>query len=138
MMLVWNNLADPHLSAFSDFTRFSQTLTLNCDCAIIWKPKFCDPRSKRRHPIIFRVLFHDFYDSTLVCSIVGTVCVATLTLLSSWLRLNMFGNEEFMEEVASYECAYHPNNKDFKLKTRTKRPTFGTKSSRSFIYRPGK
>ena len=31
MMLVWNNLADPHLSAFSDFARFSQTLTLNCD-----------------------------------------------------------------------------------------------------------
>ena len=29
MMLVWNNLADPHLSAFSDSTRFSQTLTLN-------------------------------------------------------------------------------------------------------------
>ena len=28
MMLVWNNLADPHLSAFSDFARFSQTLTL--------------------------------------------------------------------------------------------------------------
>ena len=28
MMLVWNDLADPHLSAFSDFARFSQTLTL--------------------------------------------------------------------------------------------------------------
>ena len=28
MMLVWNNLADPYLSAFSDFARFSQTLTL--------------------------------------------------------------------------------------------------------------
>ena len=28
MMLVWNNLADPHLSAFSDFAWFSQTLTL--------------------------------------------------------------------------------------------------------------
>ena len=28
MMLVWNNLADPHLSAFSDFARFSQTVTL--------------------------------------------------------------------------------------------------------------
>ena len=28
MMLVWNNLADPHLSAFSDSARFSQTLTL--------------------------------------------------------------------------------------------------------------
>ena len=28
MMLVWNNLADPHLSAFSDFARFSQTSTL--------------------------------------------------------------------------------------------------------------
>ena len=29
MMLVWNNLADPHLSVFSDFARFSQALTLN-------------------------------------------------------------------------------------------------------------
>ena len=28
MMLVWNNLADPHLSAFSDFAWFSQTVTL--------------------------------------------------------------------------------------------------------------
>ena len=29
MMLVWNNLLDPHLSIFfSDFARFSQTLTL--------------------------------------------------------------------------------------------------------------
>ena len=30
MMLVWNNLADPHLSAFSDFAWFSQTVTLKC------------------------------------------------------------------------------------------------------------
>ena len=28
MMLVWINLADPHLSVFSDFAHFSQTLTL--------------------------------------------------------------------------------------------------------------
>ena len=28
MMLVWNNLADPHLSPFLDFARFSQTQTL--------------------------------------------------------------------------------------------------------------
>ena len=28
MMPVWKNLADPHLSVFSDFARFSQTLTL--------------------------------------------------------------------------------------------------------------
>ena len=28
MMLVWNNLADPHLSAFSHFAWFSQTVTL--------------------------------------------------------------------------------------------------------------
>ena len=27
MMLVWNNLADPHLSAFSHFAWFSQTVT---------------------------------------------------------------------------------------------------------------
>ena len=29
MMLVWNNLANPHLSAFSHFAWFSQTVTLN-------------------------------------------------------------------------------------------------------------
>ena len=29
IMLVWNNLADPHLSVFFYFARFSQTLTLN-------------------------------------------------------------------------------------------------------------
>ena len=28
MMLVWNNLADPHLTAFSNFARFSMALTL--------------------------------------------------------------------------------------------------------------
>ena len=28
MMLVWNNLADPHLSAFLHFAWFSRTLTL--------------------------------------------------------------------------------------------------------------
>ena len=36
MMLVWNNLADPHPSAFSDFARFSQTLTLNFNFFISW------------------------------------------------------------------------------------------------------
>ena len=30
MILVWNILADPHLSAFSDFAWFSQTVTLKC------------------------------------------------------------------------------------------------------------
>ena len=42
-----------------------------------------------------------------------------------------------MEEVARYECAYNRSSKDLKKK-RTKRPTVGTKSGRSFIYRPGK
>ena len=46
-------------------------------------------------------------------------------------------NEEFMEEVASDECVYHRNSTDFRTK-RTKRPTVGTKSGRSLIYRPGK
>ena len=45
-------------------------------------------------------------------------------------------NEEFMEEVARYECVYHRSSNDFKDKN--KRPTFGTKSGRSLIYRPGK
>ena len=37
MMLVWNKLADPHLSAFSDFARVSQTLTLKCFMITILK-----------------------------------------------------------------------------------------------------
>ena len=41
-----------------------------------------------------------------------------------------------MEEVARYECVYNRGRKDFKDKN--KRPTVGTKSGRSFIYRPGK
>ena len=41
-----------------------------------------------------------------------------------------------MEEVARYKCVYHCSAKI--LKTRTKRPTVGTKSGRSLIYRPGK
>ena len=48
-------------------------------------------------------------------------------------------NEEFMEEVARYENVYLCNSKDFKVMTRTKRPTFGEKKSgRSVIYRPEK
>ena len=31
IMLVWNNLADPHLSVFLYFARFSQTLTLKLE-----------------------------------------------------------------------------------------------------------
>ena len=58
------------------------------------------------HPIIFRVLFHD---STLVCSIVGTVYV-----------MNVF-------IIAAAEI----------LTARTKRPAIGTKSGRRFIY-PGR
>ena len=41
-----------------------------------------------------------------------------------------------MEEVARYECVYNRGRKDFKDKN--KRPTVGTKSGRSFNYRPGK
>ena len=73
------------------------------------------------HPIILRVLSHD---STLVCSIVGTVYVATIISLNLWRKLlvmNVF-------TIAAAKI----------LKTRTKRPTVGTKSGRSFIYRAGK
>ena len=59
------------------------------------------------HPIIFRVLSHD---STLVCSIVGTVYV-----------MNVF-------IIAAAEI----------LTTRTKRPAIGAKLGRRFIYRPRK
>ena len=36
--------------------------------------------------------------------------------------------EEVMEEVARYEYVYLCNSKDFKVMTRTKRPTFGKKN----------
>ena len=29
-----------------------------------------------------------------------------------------FSNEKFMEEVARYQCVYHPNSKDFKDKNK--------------------
>ena len=41
-----------------------------------------------------------------------------------------------MEEVARYECVYNRGRNGFK--DENKRPTVGTKSGRSFIYRPGK
>ena len=40
-------------------------------------------------------------------------------------------NEEFMDEVARYECVYHCNSKDFKDKN--KNTNFWTKSGRSLI-----
>ena len=74
MMLVWNNLADPHLSAFSDFARFSQTLTLNYlqfsfndqtlgpphtrlifSCRFLWEPLIVSDASI---PNIFQQLYH--------------------------------------------------------------------------------
>ena len=48
------------------------------------------------HPIIFRVLSHD---STLLCSIVGTIYVATLISLSSWLRLNMLVKRNLLRKL---------------------------------------
>ena len=41
-------------------------------------------------------------------------------------------NEEFMEEVARYECVYHRNSKN--SKTETKRPIAGEKSVRNLSY----
>ena len=89
------------------------------------------------HSIIFRILSHD---STLVRSIVGAVSVATLIIdfvdiMAEIEHVNV-SNEEFMEEVARYECVYHRNSKDFKDKN--KKAKVGTKSGRSLIYRPGK
>ena len=39
-------------------------------------------------------------------------------------------NEEFMEEVARYECAYHGNSKDFKEKN--KKANFWDKIGQKF------
>ena len=75
-----------------------------------------------------RVLSHD---STLVCSIVAMVSVATLISLSSWLRLNMLWRKLHVLNVFTIATAKI-------LRTSTKRPTVGTKSARSLIYQPGK
>ena len=48
-------------------------------------------------------------------------------------------NEEFLEEVARYECVYHRNSKYFKDKNKnSKKAKVRTKSGRSLIYRPGR
>ena len=70
------------------------------------------------------------YDSTLVCSIVAMVSVATLISLSSWLRLNMLWRKLHVMNVFTIATAKI-------LRTSTKRPTVGTKSTRSLIYQPG-
>ena len=68
------------------------------------------------HPIIFRVLSHD---STLVCSIVGTVYVTSNThFVVVMAEIEHVSNEEFMEEVARCECVYHHDSKDFKDKNK--------------------
>ena len=104
----------------------------SCDCAIIRKPKFLRSAIET-HPIIFQALSHD---STLVCSIVETVHVATLISLSSWLRLNMLVRRNLWRKLHVMNVFTIATAKI--LKTRTKRPTFGQKSGRSLIYRPGK
>ena len=43
-------------------------------------------------------------------------------------------NEEFMEDVARYECVYHRNSKAIVSETKTKRITAGKKSGRNLIY----
>ena len=79
------------------------------------------------HPIIFRILSHD---STFVCSIVGTVSVATLISLSSQAEIEHVNvnvsNEEFME-LHVMNVFIIATTKI--LKTRTKRATFGKKSA---------
>ena len=78
------------------------------------------------HPIIFRVLSHD---STLVSSIVGGNGLRSNThFVVVMAEIEHVSNEEFMEEVARYEYVYLGNSKDFKVMTRTKRPTFGEKN----------
>ena len=87
------------------------------------------------HPIIFRVLSHD---STLMGLIVGTASVATLISLSSWLRLNMLTlvKRNLWRKLHVMNVFTITTAKI--LKTRTKRPTVGTKSGTSLIYQPGK
>ena len=85
-----------------------------CDLIIRDQLRLCDHMETQvlrsaieTHPIIFRVLSHD---STLVCSIVGTVYVMNVFIIAA---ANI-------------------------LTTRKKRPAIGTKSGKRFIYRPRK
>ena len=74
------------------------------------------------------------HDSTLVCSIVATVSVATLFSLSSWLKLNMLTlvTRNLWRKLHAMNVFTIVTAKI--LKTRTKRPTVGKRSARSLIY----
>ena len=78
------------------------------------------------------------HDSTLVGSIVGTVSVATLISLSSWLRLSMstLVTRHLWRKLHVMNVFKIATAKI--LRTSTKRPTVETKSARSLIYQPGK
>ena len=55
IMLVWNNLADPHLSVFFYFARFSQTLTLKLCCPNIFFVYFLFPTLMRLNYLLVLV-----------------------------------------------------------------------------------
>ena len=78
------------------------------------------------------------HDSTLVCSIVATVSVATLISLSSWLRLRMstLVTRHLWRKLHVMNVFKIATAKI--LRTSTKRPTVVTISARSLIYQPGK
>ena len=117
-----------------------------------WSAIICDPlrsiaivRSygNQRFAIRDRNTSHNIssivsHDSALVCSIVEMVYVQTLLSLSSWLRLNMLVTRDLWRKLHVMNAFAFTIATAKILKTRTKRPTFGTKSGRSLIYRPGK
>ena len=93
---------------------------INCDCAIISKPKFCDPRSKRIPS--FQQFNARVFDCRNGLRSNNHFVVISRNLWRKLLCMNVF-------TIAAAKTLKH---------TRTKRLAVGTKSGRSFIYRPGK
>ena len=80
---------------------------INCDCAIIWKLKFCDLRSKRIPQYSeFRPMIQRFLATKPKYSFVWQ------PLIMAGAELGNVCNEEYMEEVARYECVYRRNSND--------------------------
>ena len=83
------------------------------------------------YPIVICIPTHD---STLLSNKARIfVCSNHLLVVNmAGVEQGSLSNEEFMEEVARYECVYHRNSKEFK--DRNKKANCWEKSVRNLIY----
>ena len=123
LMLLMLKCFNAGLMPCSIFYNRLRSCAINCDRAIIWKPKLCDLRSKRIHNILNSDPWFN----------------ASLQQSNRLFLVNMAGveqgnvsNEKFMEEVARYQCVYHRNSKD--LKDKNKEANCWKKRGRNLIY----